>query len=78
MRFDEMFHEESRFQTKQEDKRRGDTDKCQVGKRQRIGGERGLMVTYICKYMRGNVTAYGTNNGKWKEKYNTSHSCFAA
>lgn len=56
MRFDVMFHEESRFQTKRENKRRRDTNKChgQVGKGQRRG-ERGLMATYMCKYKRGNV-----------------------
>lgn len=42
MRFDEMFHEESRFQTKRENKRRGDTDKChgQIGTGQRTRRKR--------------------------------------
>lgn len=35
MRFDEMFHEESRFQTKRKNKGRGDTSKCP----DKIGGQ---------------------------------------
>lgn len=46
IRFDEMFHEESRFQTKRENRSRGDTNKCRgkVGK-----GEIGSMATYMCR-----------------------------
>lgn len=56
MKFDEMFHEESIFQTKRENKRRGDTNKCHghVGKGQRTGA-RGLMTTNMCNHKRGNV-----------------------
>lgn len=48
-----MFHEESRFQTKRENKRRGDTNKChgQVGKR--TDDRRKRLDGY--KYKRGNV-----------------------
>lgn len=48
MRFDVMFREESRFQTKRENKRKGDTNKCSgkfgIGQ---TTSEIGLMTTNI-------------------------------
>lgn len=43
---DAMFHKESRFQTERQNKRRGDTSKCPVGKGQ-TAGERGSMATVM-------------------------------
>lgn len=70
-----MFHEESRFQTKRENKRRGDTDKChgQVGKGQTNKRKRLDGYIYVQIQERDCVTAKGTNKGKWKEKNTVLH-----
>lgn len=72
MRFDGMFHEESRFQTTEGRNRgRGDTNKGHGHIRGHRTVERGLMATNMCNY-KWKATLWG---GKKRKK---KHPCSAA